>query len=97
MVGLVVSGQWSVVSFLEDYRGELGRRMRERGIGHYVNFGRGGLGRKKRKMLPLKKNIRIFADSFYKEYIIMYVRQRPCTWARREHWQEVTNSPIFQL
>ena len=55
MVGLVVSGQWSVVSFLEDYRGELGRRMRERGIGHYVNFGRGGLGRKKRKMLPLKK------------------------------------------
>ena len=33
----------------------MGSEWREEGIGHYVNFGRGVLGRKKRKMLPLNK------------------------------------------
>ena len=56
-----------------------------------------GLGEKKKKNVAIKKNIRIFAVSFYKEYVIMYVRQRPCTWARREHWQEVTNKYFFKI
>lgn len=80
-----------MVGFFRGRRGRTGSEWREEGVGYYVNFGRGVLGRKKKKNVAIKKNIRIFADSFYKEYIIMYVRQRPCTWARREHWQEVTN------